>query len=433
MKKVLIVGAGIIEKPNAAGITLKSIFSKIDSELLMGVDWGQMEENQDISRMPIRHLSFSRFSFAQFLNRDIFKRISRKMKKEEVSQPTNICHKKEVKPWRVAIKWIRQWLALLPASSRIKISKDDWVAIRAFAPQVVYTVGETVTALRVAYTISRELEIPIVIHFMDNWKHSIEWASNPLLKQYQKRLSKYCDMCYSRTTECIAIGEQMAEAYRKETGITHSVVMNSIDTQSFFCPPRENDGITRFVYAGGLHLGRDHALRAIGDAIDRIFSEMGRQAEFLIFTPEDNIALHETVFDGLKFTRLCAAVPHEKIVEVYKQSDVLVHVESNAIGNNEFFKYSVSTKISEYLATGLPFIFWGPTDIYLYGFLKENKLAYTAATIAEVDNVLRQVSIEQKNDLCDNARQYAAAHFDIEVARMKFIQTIEDVRLPQKG
>lgn len=431
MKKVLIVGAGIIEKPNAAGITLKSIFSEVDSKLLMGVDWGQMAEPQNFSRIPIRYLSFSKFSFAQFLNRDLFKRISRKMKKDEVSQPSETCHKKEAKLWRAAIKWIRQWVALLPASSRIKISKDDMAAIRAFAPQVVYTVGETVTALRVAYTISKELDIPIVIHFMDNWKHSIEWASNPFLKQYQRRLSRYCDLCYSRSTECIAIGERMAEAYEKETGIKHSVVMNSIDTQSFYCPPREKDGITRFVYAGGLHLGRDKALRAIGEAIERVFSEMGKQAEFLIYTPEDNIVLHKEVFDGLKYTKLCSAVPHDKIIEVYKRSDILVHVESDALGNNEFFKYSVSTKISEYLATGLPFLFWGPTDIYLFDFLKENKLAYTASNIDEVDCVLRQLSSERKNDLCDKARVYAASHFDIDVARTRFIQTIQNVRLPQ--
>ena len=47
MKKVLIVGAGIIEKPNAAGITLKSIFSEVDSKLLMGVDWQSLRIFQE--------------------------------------------------------------------------------------------------------------------------------------------------------------------------------------------------------------------------------------------------------------------------------------------------------------------------------------------------------------------------------------------------
>ncbi|MDO4746489.1 MAG: hypothetical protein Q4B18_08025, partial [Bacillota bacterium] len=74
MKRVLIVGAGIIEKPNAAGITLKSIFSEFDSKSLMGLDWGAAEDSANQTMMPIRHLSFSFFTFGHFLTKDCFKR-----------------------------------------------------------------------------------------------------------------------------------------------------------------------------------------------------------------------------------------------------------------------------------------------------------------------------------------------------------------------
>lgn len=430
MKRVLIVGAGIIEKQNAAGITLKSIFSEFDSKSLMGLDWGSVEDSANQTLMPIRHLTFSFFSFGRLLTKDCFKKISHRMKKEEAPSAVSKERTHDPSNWRIFVKRLRQWIALLPASSKVHLSKEDVARIKAFAPQVIYTVGETVTALRLAYVISKKLEIPIVIHFMDNWKHSVEWASNPLLKGYQRRLSKYCDLCCSRSTNCITIGDRMAEIYQQETGIPHSVIMNSVDVSAFSCESRESDGTLRFVYAGGLHLGREQALRAIGECIDCICEETGSQADFSIYTSSENIETHSEQFSHLKNTRICNAVPHEQIIEVYKQSDILVHVESSELESNEFFKYSVSTKISEYLATGRTILFFGPKNISLFGFLAQNKLAYTVSDDHELTEVISAMFNGMKNEFSQNARKYAEKHFDISVARKRFEAVIDSVDLP---
>lgn len=430
MKRVLIVGAGIIEKQNAAGITLKSIFSEFDSKLFMGLDWGSTDDSDNQTLMPIRHLNFTLFSFGRLLTKDCFKRISHRMKKEETAASVSKGSTQKPGNWRIFIKWLRQWIALLPASSKVHLSKEDVAQIKAFAPQVIYTVGETVTALRLAYVISKKLEIPIVIHFMDNWKHSVEWASNPLLKGYQRRLSKYCDLCCSRSTNCIAIGDRMAEIYKQENGIPHSVIMNSVDVSAFSCESRESDGTLRFVYAGGLHLGRDQALRAIGECIDCICKETGSQADFSIYTSSENIETHAEQFKHLKNTRICNAVPHERIIEVYKQSDILVHVESSELECNEFFKFSVSTKISEYLATGRTILFFGPKNISLFGFLAQNKLAYTVSDTHELRKVITEMFKGMENEFSQNARKYAEKHFDISVARKRFENVIDSVALP---
>lgn len=427
MKKILIVGSGILTQNDAAGITLRSIFDGIDANYLMGITWGNTDHSAQKSPIKTINMSYSALSAGQILDHSCFKSVSRKMKKAEVS--TSACkeHHYEHSALRSAIKNIRQWVALLPASSNIKISKKVLADIKDFFPQVIYTVGETVTALRLAYQLSTMLKIPIVIHFMDNWKHSIEWASNPLLKSYQKRLSKYCDLCYSRTTECIAIGDKMAETYEKESGVKHSVVMNSIDTKAFRCEPKSQDETTHFLYAGGLHLGRDQMLHDIGVCIDRACAETGHRAEFSIYTSVDNITFFENRFKDLKHTKLIPAVPHDQVCELYKSADVLVHAESSTLDNNDFFKYSVSTKISEYLATGRPFLFWGPKDIYLFDFLRENNLAYTASCIEEAQEIICSMMCECKNKYSDNAVWYAADNFDIAVARERFHQVIDRV------
>lgn len=430
MKRVLIVGAGIIDKPNAAGITLKSIFSEFDTNLLMGVEWRQRDKSQRSALIPTRYLSFPLISAARLLSKDWFKRISRQMKKGEVSPKVDETQNQRKTTWQVAVKWIRQWIALLAAGSKVHISREDMAAIRAFDPEVIYTVGESVTALDIAYRMSKSFDIPIVIHFMDNWKHSIEWYSNPLLKGYQKRLKRYCDLCYSRSTHCIAIGEKMAEAYEAENGIKHGIIMNSIDTNMFFCEPRVAGEVRHFVYAGGLHLGRDKALQRIGECIEQFCAQTGKRAIFSIYTSLENIDLYGSKFEHLKNTKLCRAVAHDQICDIYRESDVLVHVESTALESNEFFKYSVSTKISEYLATGRPFLFWGPKSIYLFGFLCDNQLAYTVSNENELAKSIEELMGDTANKYSANAHAYAEQHFDISIARKRFEEIVETVALP---
>lgn len=430
MKRVLIVGAGIINKPNAAGITLKSIFNEFDTNLLMGVEWRANDKTHNSGLFPTRYLSFPMLSAARLLNKSCFKQVSRRMKKGEVSSMACETQKQRKKPWRITIKWIRQWIALLSAGSKVKICRDDMAEIRAFAPEVIYTVGESITALDIAYRLSKSLEIPIVIHFMDNWKHSIEWYTNPLLRRYQKRLRRYCDLCYSRSTQCIAIGEKMAKAYEAETGIKHSIIMNSIDTNMFYCAPRVVGEVMHFVYAGGLHLGRDKALQHIGECIEQVCSKTGKRALFSIYTSPENIDLYESEFAHLKNTELCRAVAHDQICDIYRNSDVLVHVESTALEDNDFFKYSVSTKISEYLATGRSFLFWGPESISLFSFLRDNQLAYTVSNERELENAIIELMEGKRNEYSEHARTYAEQHFDISIARACFEEIIETVALP---
>lgn len=222
----------------------------------------------------------------------------------------------------------------------------------------------------------------------------------------------------------------MADVYQAETGIPHSVIMNSVDVAAFKCEPRAREGALRFVYAGGLHLGRERALKTIGECIDRVCEETGEQIDFTLYTSQENIDVYGEQFAHLANTRVVRAVPHEQIIAVYRQADILVHVESAELESNEFFKYSVSTKISEYLATGRPILFFGPKNISLFGFLADNQLAYTVSDAHELKQVITRMLKGMENDDSLNAQKYAEQHFDLSVARKRFEEVIDSVTLP---
>lgn len=148
-----------------------------------------------------------------------------------------------------------------------------------------------------------------------------------------------------------------------------------------------------------------------------------------IFTSKDNIELYRSGFETLPVA-FYEAVPHERIDEVYQKADVLVHTEIESENLKGFFKYSISTKIPEYLATGKPILFYGPRDMKLFEYLLQNQVALTAGTKEELyECVKRLVSDEDFTEMCENARCLAEKNHCASENQIKLYNAIETVLL----
>ena len=424
MKRVLIVNSNSVNVNNATGITLQSVLSELETDSLMELYWNTIAEVTGKVNIKFKALDFAPLSLAGLVFNNKGKEISGKMKNtaEHSAQSNRVV--------KNVFTYLRQFITLQADLSRVKLTKQDFEDIRAFKPQVIYTLGGGVAALRLSYLLSKKLDLPIVVHFMDNWRHCIQWENNPLLGHYKKKLKKYCNLCYSRSTECIAISPEMARVYTEETGVRHSALMNSVRVRDYLCSPREKDGVFRFVYTGGLHLGRDKGLYKIGEVIENVAARKGVKTEFSIYTSSENIKAYSDNFKDLANTKLIEAVPHSEIRQVFQNSDFLVHTESDALVNNEFFKYSVSTKIPEYLASGRPTLFYGPQDIYLYKFLTDSQTAATADSEEKLSEVI-EAMIDGKYDwLSERAVGYAKENFDVTAAADIFSKAVDNVKIP---
>jgi hypothetical protein len=216
----------------------------------------------------------------------------------------------------------------------------------------------------------------------------------------------------------------MAKAYTEETGIKHSYIMNSVKVADYICAPNEKNDTINFVYAGGLHLGRNKALLDIANIVEEI--SKSRNAKLFIYTQKENTELYSKDFEGFKNTKLLPAIEHDRIKEIYENADVLLHIESDALVGNGFFKYSISTKIPEYLATGKQMLFYGPSDIYLYEFLKENNLAVVSDNKQDLFDKITALIENNKAVACENAIKYAQENFDVAAAVRNFAAAMDE-------
>ena len=46
--------------------------------------------------------------------------------------------------------------------------------LKGFNPDVIYTCGASVSVMKIALKLSRKYNIPIVLHFMDDWAHYLQ-------------------------------------------------------------------------------------------------------------------------------------------------------------------------------------------------------------------------------------------------------------------
>ena len=350
--RVLIVNAQSIYKKNATGITLQSIWSEWDADCLLEIYSDPMV--MDESNHKFKSYCISPNNVIRLARGRVAQSINSNIKATNTQQRSN----NKIK------SYLRQFAVCELDSLAVKLDESTLEAIRVFQPQAIYTLGASVSILRLVNKLSVQLNIPVIMHFMDNWAEHIQWEDNPLLSLYKSSLKKKMLACIKRCKLVVTISSSMAEAYHEKFQKETLVLMNTVDISRFKGLTSKDTGVIHFVYAGGLHLDRWKALREIALSIQ----QTNGKGILDIFTSKDNIELYRSGFETLPVA-FYEAVPHERIDEVYQKADVLVHTEIESENLKGFFKYSISTKIPEYLATGKPILFYGPRDKKLLEYL----------------------------------------------------------------
>ena len=425
MKRVLLVNSNSIDNLDATGITLRSLFLKVDKEKVFEVYWANEVKTHSLSRST--KLSYSKFSFANLLNKTRKTNINKSIKKNSFDDKHSSQSKFKQN--------LRQYFALYLDSHGIRLNHKLINEIKSFCPEVIYTIGGGVNALKMSLRLSAKFRIPIVVHHMDNWLHCIQWENNPLLFFYKRKLRKLCKKVYKRGTIHICISEKMSCDFAKETKREHVSIMNSVSFDEFkikSVPSCELDAFV-FVYAGGLHLGRESALLNVANQISLYNESETRKTKRIqlhIYTSEANIELYSHLFSNNKNVFFYKAVDHSDILKVYEKCDALIHVESLSYKESDFFKYSISTKISEYIATGKPILFHGPSNIYLYDFLKQNGFALVSSSEKELYSNLIEFNKYKHFVQSSKQRELAKNMFDINGAVQKLLIVFENTRIP---
>ena len=268
---------------------------------------------------------------------------------------------------------------------------EDW--IKKENPTCIFLApGDATFIYNIALKISKKHNLPIVTYICDDYY----FVNNPkfLITKFKVALlKKKIEKLMQATSNLIVICEELNKAYSKEFSVSTTTVM----TGSEFVSSKKTTKIekpTSISYFGNLRCNRYMSLADIGVALDKINNKEGVDLKLNIYTAEKNPDIIN-VFSNIKSVRLHPFVSGEDFKSTLLNSELLLHVEAFDEESIDLVKHSVSTKIADSLASGIPFVAYGPSGIASIDYLISNNCAMVATSKDELENMLRKAFFDK--------------------------------------
>lgn len=174
-------------------------------------------------------------------------------------------------------------------------------------------------------------------------------------------------------------------------------------------------------YLGNLGVGRHEGLIEIANALQ----DISENYYLNVYGKISNEAV-KTAFDNCKGIRYQGFVSYDGVIEVMKNSDLLVHTESFSDFYKEDLKFAFSTKIADSLASGRCFLLYAPNTVECYKYLQQNQLAYTISSSDKLKETLSLLASNQeaRGKYTENALKAVESNHSIKNNRIRFADII---------
>lgn len=238
---------------------------------------------------------------------------------------------------------------------------------------------------KIALKISKELSIPIITYICDEY-YFVEEPKEALDKLRLKLLKKAYDRLIQNSKKLVVISKELEKEYfdcfKKDTVLAMTGATVSVCIEDY--EDKEPDSIS---YFGNIRCQRFISLSEIGKALDAINEEKNKNYVLKIFTAEKDESILKT-FDGIKSIKLCGYLSGEAFEREFKSSSLLLHTEAFDKTSIDRVKHSVSTKIADSLASGIPLIAYGPEEVSSIKHLQRNGCAILVTEKGKLKNTL---------------------------------------------
>ena len=294
------------------------------------------------------------------------------------------------------------------------------------SPSVIFVApGYAKFLYDIALKISKDRNIPIVTYICDDY-YFVTPSASLLGKIYLARLQKKMDQLMDKTSKLVAISEEIANAYNNRFGVPVQVIMTGAE-KSLFTEYNEKNGIKNICYFGNLNLGRNKTLSEIGKVIDEINDLHAKNIVLNIYTSERDESLL-LPFRDIRCLTMGGFVSGQSFKKAFLSSDMLVHVESFLPENIDIVKHSISTKVADSLASGIPVLAYAPENISSMQHLIRNQCALVATSVDELKRVLENAILNGEELLCitNNAKNTAEKYHDRQKNSAKLLSIITE-------
>jgi hypothetical protein len=258
----------------------------------------------------------------------------------------------------------------------------------------------------------------LVVYVMDDWQGHHECYHLPYSRRRRRLIAEVIDRANVR----FAVSREMAAHYEETFGGSWLVAHNGVVETTLPHATSSMSNTTEILLAGDINVFRFDAVMAFAEAIER---HNQRHGESMSLTVMGEVAEeHRRVLSPLRATRLLSRQSHSECLKAMKTADLLYLPLAFGKQSARISRYSLPTKLPEYLASGKRVLFHAPKESAVYGVAERYDLTPRLATIDRhaLDEFLE--GLAQGNGNGDkssvNAKRALQEEFDLRRLAMSF-------------
>ena len=186
-----------------------------------------------------------------------------------------------------------------------------------------------------------------------------------------------------RSASLYLISEKMRKDYADFFNLPCKILYKIPDFSRLQSEYKEVHNPVRFLFTGNIGANRWKTLGQLASALKK--SQFGHLD---IYTGTPITSSMRKVLDVKGYSEIHDPVSQEKVKQLQNEADILVHAESFNLADKLLVRYSISTKIMDYLCVGRAIFALGPKDVASIEYLCSNDAALVATNNEEIGNVL---------------------------------------------
>ncbi len=317
------------------------------------------------------------------------------------------------------------WLGLSHCVSHIHISRrlDKWLS--EFNPTILYFQISNRESINFAVELINHLQIPSVLHMMDDWPSSI--ADGSIFRYYWKgKVARELQQLMDKVDVHLSICDEMSAEYQKRYGFNFHAFHNTIELDRWMRWAKKDlnihGGTMNVLFSGRIGKGIQQSLVELADAIDTL-RRMGFDITLQIQSPRSDPAILDQL-KSYECVSINSTAEYERIPEIYSMADILVIANDFHPKGIKFLKYSMPTKVPEYMISGTPILVYASPETALFKFFHQNKCGHCVGIQSKEEIVhgikLLFQDIDYREELSQKAIAFAKEFFDSDIVRQRF-------------
>lgn len=319
-----------------------------------------------------------------------------------------------------------QWLDMYETRLSVSLSPEFENWIDRIKPYAIYTsIGDIAMARFILEFHERYPGIKIIVHGFDDWLSPTYKIIKP--KTHRALAESLFRQILSVATGRFTSSRKMADEYRLKYGYDFICFPNPVKIIDMAYNLGKND-IPNIVFTGKVGWHNNKAIKEMMAAVESL-SAGGTNIRFDIYTDSSKSRLCSFLGEIPDTTVIHEPVPNQKIPGILAQSHILylpINIDQQTA---MFTKYSMSTKMGEYLSSGVPVIYYGPKDIAMTEFLQEGECAYMVLQKGGdgLKTIITNILASRDQDKIDKGIEIANNYFNIEIVSHDFAEKLQEL------